>query len=46
VLGDTAYATGDTRAALAAARHVAVIKPPPPRRTIPVGFTLDDFTMD
>jgi hypothetical protein len=31
---------------LAAARHVAVIKPPPPRRTIPVGFTLDDFTMD
>jgi hypothetical protein len=46
VLGDTAYGTGDARAALAAAGHVAVIKPAPLRRAIPGGFTLDDFTID
>jgi Transposase domain (DUF772)/Transposase DDE domain len=46
VLGDSAYGTGDARAALAAAGHTAVIKPGPLRRAIPDGFTLDDFTVD
>jgi hypothetical protein len=46
VLGDTAYGTGEARAALAAAGHVAVIKPGPLRPAIPGGFTLDDFTVD
>jgi hypothetical protein len=46
VLGDTAYGTGDARAALAATRHVAVIKPTPLRPAVPGGFTLDDFTVD
>jgi hypothetical protein len=46
VLGDTAYGTGDTRAALAAAGHRAVIKPVPLRAPVPGGFTTDDFTID
>jgi hypothetical protein len=46
VLGDSAYGTGDARAALAQAGHTAVIKPLGPRRTVPDGFTLDDFTVD
>jgi hypothetical protein len=46
VLGDAAYGTGDARAALDAAGHVAVIKPGPLRPAIPGGFTLDDFTID
>jgi Transposase DDE domain len=46
VLGDSAYGTGDTRAALAAASHVAVIKPLPQRTPVPGGFTSDDFTID
>ena len=35
VLGDSAYGTGATRAALAAAGHVAVIKPLPQRTRCP-----------
>jgi hypothetical protein len=46
VLGDTAYGTGDARAALADAGHTAIIKPGPLRPAVEGGFTLDDFTVD
>jgi Transposase domain (DUF772)/Transposase DDE domain len=46
VLGDSAYGTGDARAALADAGHTAIIKPAPLRPAIPGGFTADDFTVD
>jgi hypothetical protein len=46
VLGDTAYGTGDARAALADAGHTAIIKPMPSRPAVTGGFTLDDFTVD
>jgi hypothetical protein len=46
VLGDSAYGTGEARAALAQAGHVAVIKPGPLRPAVEGGFTIDDFTAD
>jgi hypothetical protein len=46
VLGDTAYGTGDARAALADAGHTAIIKPGPLTPAVKGGFTLDDFTVD
>lgn len=46
VLGDTAYGTGDARAALTDAGHTPVIKPMPLRAAVAGGFTLDDFTVD
>jgi hypothetical protein len=46
VLADSAYGTGEARAALADAGHSAVIKPIPLRSAVPGGFTLDDFTVD
>jgi hypothetical protein len=46
VLGDTAYGTGDARAALADAGHTAIIKPGPLRPVVEGGFTPDDFTVD
>lgn len=46
VLADSAYGTGDARAALADAGHDAVIKPIPLRSAVPDGFTLDDFSVD
>ncbi len=46
VLGDSAYGTGATRSALAAAGHAAVIKPIPLRTPVPGGFTADDFAVD
>jgi hypothetical protein len=46
VLGDTAYGTGEARAALAADGHTAIIKPAPLRPAVPGGFTIDDFTVD
>jgi hypothetical protein len=46
VLADSAYGTGDARAALAQAGHVAVIKPIPLRAAVPGGFALDDFSID
>jgi hypothetical protein len=46
VLADSAYGTGEARAALADAGHTAVIKPPPLRPAVAGGFTLDDFTVD
>jgi transposase-like protein DUF772/DDE family transposase len=44
--GDSAYGTGELRAALAAAGQQAVIKPGPLRPAVPGGFTIDDFTVD
>jgi hypothetical protein len=44
--GDSAYGTGDLRAAIAAAGHQAVIKPWPLLPAIEGGFTADDFTVD
>ncbi len=46
VYGDSAYGTGDLRAALAGAGHQVIIKPPPLRPAVAGGFTLDDFTVD
>jgi Transposase DDE domain len=44
--GDTAYGTGDLRAAINQAGHAAVIKPRPLKPAVEGGFTLDDFTVD
>ncbi|MDQ7907591.1 IS1182 family transposase [Phytohabitans sp. ZYX-F-186] len=46
VLGDSAYGTGEARAALTDAGHTAVIKPGPLTPAVAGGFTLDDFTVD
>jgi IS5 family transposase len=46
VLADSAYGTGDARAALAEAGHATVIKPWPLRTPMPGGFSIDDFTLD
>jgi hypothetical protein len=46
ILGDTAYGTGEARAALAEAGHTPIIKPAPLRPAVPGGFTIDDFTVD
>jgi transposase len=46
VLGDSAYGTGQARAALTRAGHTAIIKPAPLRPAVAAGFTLDDFTVD
>jgi Transposase DDE domain/Transposase domain (DUF772) len=46
VYGDSAYGTGDLRAALAGGGHTAVIKPRPLKPAVEGGFTLDDFTAD
>jgi IS5 family transposase len=46
VLADSAYGSGETRAALAHTHHRATIKPIPLRSAVPDGFTIDDFTID
>lgn len=46
VLADSAYGSGQARAALQEAGHQAVIKPIPLRPAVPGGFTADDFTVD
>jgi IS5 family transposase len=46
VLADSAYGSGQTRAALARAHHRVTIKPIPLRSAVPGGFTIDDFTID
>lgn len=46
VLGDTAYGTGDARAALAEAGHTPIFKPGPLTSPVVGGFTIDDFTVD
>jgi len=43
---DSAYGTGDLRAAIGAAGHRAVIKPKPLQVAVPGGFTVDDFLVD
>ena len=44
--GDSAYGTGDLRAAIAVAGAQAVIKPWPLLPAVEGGFTADDFTVD
>jgi hypothetical protein len=44
--GDSAYGTGELRAALESTEHTAVIKPRPLTPAVEAGFTLDDFTVD
>jgi transposase-like protein DUF772/DDE family transposase len=46
VYGDSAYGTGDLRAALRDAGHAAVIKPGPLKQAVAGGFTVDDFAAD
>jgi hypothetical protein len=46
VLGDSAYGTGDARAALELAGHTAIIKPAPLQPAVEGGYTRDDFTVD
>ncbi len=44
--GDSAYGTGDLRAAISRAGHTAVIKPGPLQPAVPGGYTIDDFAVD
>jgi len=46
VLGDSAYGSGETRAALRVANHTQTIKPAPLTAAVPGGFTKHDFTID
>jgi len=46
VCGDSAYGTGDLRAALTGAGHQLVIKPGPLKPAVVGGFTTGDFTVD
>lgn len=46
VVADSAYGSGETRAALAKARHRATIKPIPLRSAVPGGFSIDNFAVD
>jgi IS5 family transposase len=46
VLGDSAYATGDMLATLAAKQWTPLLKPWPIKPAVPGGFTIDDFTHD
>jgi len=46
VLADSAYGSGEVRAALAEASHRATIKPIPMQPAVPDGFTIDEFTVD
>jgi IS5 family transposase len=46
VLGDGAYGSGETLAALGKAGHHRAIKPWPVSNTIPGGFVRDDFVID
>lgn len=46
VLADSAYGSGEVRAALEEAGHRQTIKPITLRRHIPGGFTKDDFAID
>ena len=46
VLGDGAYGSGDTLAALGKAKHQRAIKPWPLSTAIPGGFDRDDFVVD
>ncbi len=46
VYGDSAYGSGEARAAYRDGGHDTVIKPGPLRPAVPGGFTIDDFTVD
>jgi IS5 family transposase len=46
VLGDSAYGSGETRAALRTAGHVQTIKPLPLAAAVPGGFTVHEFQVD
>ena len=46
VLGDSAYATGDMLAVLAAKQWTPLLKPWPIRPAVEGGFSIDDFTHD
>jgi hypothetical protein len=46
VLADSAYSSGDARAAFSAAGHDTIIKPAPLRTAVAGGFSLDDFDID
>jgi IS5 family transposase len=46
VLGDSAYATGNMLAVLAAKKWVPLVKPWPIRPAVDGGFTIDDFIHD
>ena len=46
ILADSAYGSGETRAALRAQGHHQIIKPKPLPAAIPGGFTRDDFNID
>lgn len=46
VLADSAYGSGEVRAALVKAEHRALIKPIALRPAVPGGFTIDEFTID
>jgi hypothetical protein len=46
VYGDSAYGSGQARAACRAAGHDTIIKPKPVQPAVPGGFTIDDFTVD
>jgi DDE family transposase/transposase-like protein DUF772 len=46
VLGDSAYGSGGTRAALRAAGHTQTIKPIPLQSAVAGGFTIHDFRID
>jgi len=46
VYGDSAYGSGEARAAYREAGHDTVIKPGPLRPAVPGGFTADDFAVD
>ena len=45
VYGDSAYGSGEARAAYRDAGHGTVIKPKPLQPAVPGGFTLDDFAI-
>jgi len=45
VYGDSAYGSGEARAAYRDAGHDTVIKPKPLQPAVPGGFTLDDFAV-
>jgi len=46
VYGDSAYGSGEARAAYRDGGHDTVIKPGPLRPAVPGGFTADDFAVD
>ena len=46
ILADSAYGSGEVRAALAERKHRTFIKPIPLRSAVPDGFTIDDFIVD